>query len=62
MSTTTVVSDIWYPVSATPSQPLVCDECGGPFHGTRYTLRDNNRIITCSAICAVAYFYLGERT
>lgn len=61
MPTTTVESEIWAEVSPTPSQPIHCQECGDPLGDHRFTLKGNNQVITCSALCAVAYFYLGEK-
>lgn len=54
-------SEIWAPVSATPSQPKICDECFRSFEPgyTRYTLKASNRKIFCAAVCAVAWHY-GE--
>jgi len=50
------MEDIWAAVSKTPSQPLRCTECFYPLvDDTRYVLRDNNRDVFCTPVCAVLY-------
>lgn len=53
------MSELWKPVSHTPSQPLKCDGCEYPLgSATRYVNPTHNDRVFCSALCCIAFYVM----